>query len=297
MSPLTERLDIDLLRAPRLSFGDDERIAIVCDFHMGVGDYADDFAHNAPIALYALETYLYDGFTLILAGDMEELWENANPRTIIAAHYPIYHLFQRFHERGRLIKLYGNHDELWKRPAMVRRYLWYTRYGRRTRNPTPLLKGLQVHAALLLIHRPSTQTLLVIHGHQGDPHWLYPPARLIVRYFWRFLQRYGFRDPTSPAQNNHRRIILEERLARWVHARYQPILSGHTHHPLFPPQGDVPYYNAGSGVHPYSVTAMEIREGNLLLVKWSRSGSTNHGPICREVMAGPRPFAELGGRR
>lgn len=292
MTGIVERLDAALVGAPRLLFDDEAAFAIVSDFHMGVGDHADDFLHNAATALRALEYYFREGFTLILAGDMEELWENRDPRRIIATHFPFYRLFRDFHHRGRLFKLYGNHDELWRWPAMVRRYLWYTDVDH-VGHPTPLLKGLSVYAGLLLVHRPSGHALFVTHGNQGDLFWVYPFSRFFLRFLWRPLQRYGLSDPTSPAQNHHRRVILEERLARWVRLRRQAMVSGHTHHPLFPPKGDIPYYNSGSGVHPYSVTAMEIRHGTLSLVKWSRDGAKHYGPIDREVMGGPRPFAEV----
>ncbi len=287
MTSVIERLDIDLLSSPRLTFDDDDRIVVVSDFHMGVGDYADDFLRNARIALEALEHYLQHGFTLILAGDIEELWENRNPHAVIAAHLPLYTRLRAFHQKGQLYKLYGNHDEIWRNPAMVRRYLWYipARHGHE-----PLLKGLNVHAGLLLVHRGSGHSLFVTHGHQGDPRIFYPPARFFVRHLWRFLQQYGFQDPTSPARNHHQRIILEERIARWVRLRRQPVLAGHTHHPLFPPEGDVPYYNIGSGIHPYSITAVEITEGAMSLVKWSSAIPNDHSSLHREVMAEPRPF-------
>ncbi len=291
MSAIVERLDADLLASPRYVFDNEGRIVIVSDFHMGIGDYADDFLHNAPIALAALQHYYRQGFTLVMAGDMEELWENRNPNPIITTYFAFYRLFRDFHHARRFYKLYGNHDEMWRNPSMVRRYLWYTSITR-SRGDEPLLRGLSVYAGLLLIHLDSGRSLFVTHGNQGDPYWMYPSSRFFLRYFWRPLQRYGLHDPTSPARNNRRRIALEEQIARWVRLRHQPVLTGHTHHPLFPPEGDVPYYNAGSGVHPYSVTAVEISEGKICLVKWSHA-SSNGGPIEREVMAGPRPFSRL----
>jgi len=289
---VVERLDIDLLRSPRIVFDDEEAIAIVSDFHMGVGDYADDFRRNEPIALEALGYYRRGGFILILAGDMEELWENRSPHPIITTHFPLYRLFRDFHHAQKLYKLYGNHDEMWRKPAMVRRYLWYTS-AVRARGHEPLLRGLTVHAGLLLIHRPSGHTLFVTHGHQGDPHLFYPPARFVVRHLWRPLQRYGLRDPTSPAQNYRRRRLLEERIARWASLRRQSVLAGHTHHPLFPPEDELPYYNIGSGVHPDSITAVEIVGGAMSLVKWSHATPEGEGPIRREVIGGPRPFPRV----
>ena len=47
------------------------------------------------------------------------------------------------------------------------------------------------------------------------------------------------------------------------------LIAGHTHKPMFPEVGETPYFNDGSCVHPRCITAIEISDGNIILVKWS----------------------------
>jgi hypothetical protein len=57
---------------------------------------------------------------------------------------------------------------------------------------------------------------------------------------------------------------------------------------MFPEVGELPYFNDGSSVHPRCITAIEISEGNIILVKWqikTRDDGTMY--IGREVLAGP----------
>lgn len=46
------------------------------------------------------------------------------------------------------------------------------------------------------------------------------------------------------------------------------IITGHTHRPMFPEIGEPLYFNDGSCVHPRCITAIEIVEGDVTLVKW-----------------------------
>ena len=52
------------------------RFIIFSDHHKGAGDWSDDFATNKDNYHAALEFYLKEGFTYINLGDSEELWEN-----------------------------------------------------------------------------------------------------------------------------------------------------------------------------------------------------------------------------
>ena len=47
------------------------------------------------------------------------------------------------------------------------------------------------------------------------------------------------------------------------------IICGHTHRPVFPKPGQTMYFNDGSCIHPRSITALEIINGTISLVKWA----------------------------
>ena len=66
------------------------------------------------------------------------------------------------------------------------------------------------------------------------------------------------------------------------------MLAGHTHRPLLPKPGEGFYLNDGSCVHPRCITAIELENGKLTLVKWSVM--VCHGrslSVEREVLEGP----------
>ena len=80
----------------------------------------------------------------------------------------------------------------------------------------------------------------------------------------------GINDLTSAATNRvKRKKAVERALIRWTEKEKQPLIAGHTHRAVFPKPGDSCYFNDGSCVHPRCITALEIADGNITLVKWS----------------------------
>ena len=74
----------------------------------------------------------------------------------------------------------------------------------------------------------------------------------------------------------------------------QPAIFGHTHRPYFASEGQPPYFNDGSCVHPRCITGIEILKGNIQLIKWWISPDQT-GRLCvkKDVLAGPRQVASL----
>jgi UDP-2,3-diacylglucosamine pyrophosphatase LpxH len=108
---------------------------------------------------------------------------------------------------------------------------------------------------------------------------------------WRPLESRGVKDPTSAAKNYTRRKKTEERLIEWVSENRRMLVSGHTHRPTFPAAGEPPYFNDGSCVHPGCITAVELADGSIALVKWCvkmRADGTLY--VGRDVIAGPAPL-------
>jgi len=71
------------------------------------------------------------------------------------------------------------------------------------------------------------------------------------------------------------------------------LIAGHTHRPMLPEVGEPLYFNIGSCVHPRCITAIEIEQGNITLVKWYVN-SKEDGTLCidRKVLAGPRKLKD-----
>jgi hypothetical protein len=62
----------------------------------------------------------------------------------------------------------------------------------------------------------------------------------------------------------------------------------------FPDNGDAPYFNDGSCIHPRCITGIEICDGEIILVKWSvKSGINGQLQIGRDILAGPRKINEI----
>ncbi len=61
---------------------------------------------------------------------------------------------------------------------------------------------------------------------------------------------------------------VEKTLQNWSKDNNKIIIVGHTHRPVFPNIKESLYFNDGSCVHPNGITAIEIKEGKITLVKW-----------------------------
>lgn len=271
-------------KALRVEFDRGDKFVFFSDCHRGVGKSYDDFAHNKNLFLHALDYYNALEFTCVLVGDTVELWENKRFQDILVAYSDVEEKLAEFHDSNRLYIVYGNHDIEWKKGGEVSAVIdpWIMPFNAGEGWPKDLTTlGVKVHEGLLLIHKDygDRLKLLVVHGHQGellgDTCWRL--GRFFVRYFWRRLQFAGFADPTSPAKNHRKANSVEKKILDWIadENHGNPIIFGHSHRPHFPdrnlhgPGTKVPYYfNTGSCVHPYSITGIEIVDGQIMQVKW-----------------------------
>lgn len=272
---------------------DASKIVLMSDCHRGDGGWNDNLSKNESVYCGALEYYFDRGYTYIEIGDGDELWENYDFKVIADTHRDAFRLLSKFHQYGRLYMIYGNHD-------MVKRYekfiagSLYRYYDAGLKKELPLFENIKLHEALLLRHAETGGDILLVHGHQVDffNNGLWKLARFLVRHLWRPLEAFGINNPTSAARNNKRSSKVETRLALWAQSENKMLIAGHTHKPVFPEAGTSLYFNDGSCVHPRCVTAMEISEGSVILVKWCVSAM--QGGILyvkREVIAGPEKLS------
>jgi hypothetical protein len=185
---------------------------IIDDLHLGVRDNADDFDGHDSLFSSSILPYLNKGYSLLLGGDICDLWENSD-RSQIKAQYPaIFEILNR-----AILQIPGNHD------------------------PDP---GASMGFVLKL---ESGGEILWTHGHIGDffnyqASWL---GKFFVRHIWRNLQLTGlFKDPTTatvrnPGKHEATRLAFLD----WAQTRRKEVIFGHTH---FATMG--PSYNAGSWV-------------------------------------------------
>ncbi|GAB1477027.1 hypothetical protein MASR2M70_18630 [Bacillota bacterium] len=255
------------------------KIVIMSDCHRGNGSTADNFAKNQNLFFAAITQYYNHGFTYIELGDGDELWENDKISEIIESYDNIFWLLSKFHREGRLYMIYGNHDMIKGRDPD---------YGKKMSLP-----GIKFHEAIILQHEELPVKLFLLHGHQADilNDTFWRLSRFLVRYLWRPLELLGINNPLSAATNPNRKLKVERVLIKWVGMYNRCLIAGHTHRPVFPGHGEARYFNDGSCVHPRCITALEITDDSIALVKWSyktRFDGTLY--VGRDEVVGPEKF-------
>lgn len=266
---MSVRLERAYKRAGRIMIDSRSRIVCMSDCHRGVGNSSDNFLPNENLFLAALQYYYDRCFCYIEVGDGDELWENRKFDRIAEIHSDVFEMLGKFHESGRLLMLYGNHD-------------CEKVYG--------LRQFPRVYESIILENHATGHEVFVVHGHQGD--WLndilWRLARVLVRYVWKPLETVGVSDPTSAARNYKKCKKAEKRMNDFSVKRNLLLLAGHTHRPVLPKPGEGFYMNDGSCVHPRTITAMEIENGAITLVKWVVTVRKNQTlAVAREILAGP----------
>ena len=205
-----------------------DRYIIFSDQHRGARNGADDFQRAERAYNAALAYYLRKGYTLVVLGDVEELWEE-KPAAVIKAYQHTLELEAQFHQRGRYIRIWGNHDDEWQYESSVYYHLGKVYGG----------SPLQVHEGICLKVVDGAEelgTLFLIHGHQGDVtsdqwSWL---SRFVIRYIWRTFQRLTRISLNTPANSWDLRKKHQQALYTWAEKQEKLILvAGHTHHPVF----------------------------------------------------------------
>ncbi len=288
----TQRLNAAYQKAKRLQIDDQSKIILFSDCHRGDYGWADDFAKNRNIFYYALTYYFNEGFTYIELGDGDELWKNRYFSELFNAHRQVFELMSRFYMQNRFYMVFGNHDIERSIPLFVKNNM-YDYFDETTQQKKPLFPDIQIYDGIRLKYTPLDKELFLVHGHQGDlvSDILWPFGRLMVRLLWRNLQLFGFSDPTSAAKNFTKAVRVDKRLIKWSKDYQRMVVAGHTHRPRFPAADHPPYFNTGSVVSPYCITGIEIRHGQIALIRWcvkpDFSGSLR---IVRDVMQGPQPL-------
>jgi UDP-2,3-diacylglucosamine pyrophosphatase LpxH len=122
-------------------------------------------------------------------------------------------------------------------------------------------------------------------------------SRFIVRYIWKRLQLMDFAGITSQVGHSWKQGKIERTIIEWVQARWQIVICGHTHRPMFAAWGAPPYFNTGSCVYPGYITGLEIQNGEIMQVKWSARPEVGRGGLPyveRELLASPRKLRWFG---
>lgn len=204
---------------------DNARFVVVSDQHKGTRDFADDFRLAEGNYRKALDYYYQEQFTLINAGDCEELWENT-PAQAVENNRGVLLEEARFLEAGRYYRIFGNHDLEWKYDFPRTLYL------------KPLFGDkLKVYEGVLLKTRYAEKniSIFITHGHQGDQKSDGNPfSTWVVAALWTPIQRFLEISINTTADNfelvDKHNIMMYEWSATQSDLLF---ISGHTHKPVF----------------------------------------------------------------
>lgn len=264
------------------------------DCHRGVGNQGDNFLPNQNLFFAALKYYYERGFTYMELGDGDELWENRSLKRIVEIHSDAFWMMSQYYREGRFHMLYGNHDCRKQNTCFLEQHCGEY-YCDSTDRYCELLKGIKVRAGIVLKDGITGHEILLVHGHQGDL-WndtLGVVSSLLVRFLWKPLELLGVNDPTRAAHNYNIRRKAEHRLNSWAEKNQIMVIAGHTHRPVLPSPGEGLYLNDGSCVHPRCITALEIENRRITLVKWAIAVCYGRQlSVERRVLEGPHWLAD-----
>ena len=280
-------------KSKKISINNNTKIVIMSDCHRGKGDNYDNFIKNKNIYESALNHYFNKGYTYIELGDGDDMWEVKNYKDIIEIHIDTFKTIKKFHDTNRLIMIYGNHDISKKYNKVLKKY-FYKYYNSQTKKEEDLLNNIIVYESLILNY--NNYDIFLLHGHQVDflNSTIWHISRFLVRYIWRILEFTGIKDLTSSAKNYEVTKRTEKKLNKWSIKNNKILIAGHTHRAIFPKIGQSLYFNDGSCIHPNGITCIEIKNGNITLVKWEyKSNENNQIIIKRNILAGSESIIDF----
>lgn len=272
-----------------IPYDPNKNYVIMSDCHRGVGNWGDNFSSNQNLFFAALSYYYRQDYTYIELGDGDELWENRNLSQIVQVHSDVFWLMSEFYKDNRLYMAYGNHDQI-KKNAKYRSKHMNEYYCDSMRSLCPLFPDIEVYEGFILEDPKTGHNIFLTHGHQGDliNDLFWKLGRFLVRYIWRTVELLGMKDPTNAFITDNKKMVLETRIGKWSEEHNQIIITGHTHRACFPMPGESKHFNDGCCVHRRCITALEINQGMIALVKWSvmtREDGVMY--VGRTVLEGP----------
>jgi UDP-2,3-diacylglucosamine pyrophosphatase LpxH len=192
----------------RISITKNDKIIIFSDLHLGNGRFNDSFTPNANLFQQILtENYLEKDYTLILNGDVEELYK-FSINNIKKKWSSLYLIFDEFISKNKFFKIFGNHDyELKINHSLHLNY--------------------QLYESIILDY--YSNELFVYHGHQTAP--IIEQYSKIIIFFVKYLFRLVGND-SVPIDNNKKYLTEATAYKFSIEKKIISIL-GHTHRPLF----------------------------------------------------------------
>lgn len=148
----------------------------------------DHFALNQTLYCELLDYAIEKGFTVLEAGDCDELWfwrdfsrrPRAKLQEIMKTHKPVYDRLVRLHKEGRYFRLYGNHDCYIRNPEVFELFQNLFDEGKGPDDPPydmydfAIIEDVKTMDDSILNFGldsepyQSTAPMIIAHGHQWD---------------------------------------------------------------------------------------------------------------------------------
>lgn len=202
----------------KLPLNSNTKYALFSDLHLGDGGKSDIFVHNENTMISALNYYKNNGYSIILLGDVEELWQFNFIEIHDRYDKSIYELLRSF-QANKVHRIFGNHDNDWKRPPT---------------DPILYNENIQHGAPEAII---LGDDIFLVHGHQGDKtcdrkiwesrYWarkiisLVPTGKVLIGYAKRSATK-------SQIPKNREKLYYN-----WAKDNQVILICGHTHNAIF----------------------------------------------------------------
>jgi len=194
------------------------KFVIISDMHMGNGEKADDFKNNEDAVVRAFNHYKDKGYSLILLGDVEELWQFTAEEVADRYNDSVYEAIRAFGD-DRVYRVFGNHDFDWKTkdPIRTKPSLVY-----------PVYEGIK------LKDKKGIPKILLIHGHQGtkDSDENSFSSRAFVMLY-RYIEPHVKVDEAIAAPRSVITQKFEKERFNWAKKNNVILICGHTHRAVF----------------------------------------------------------------
>jgi hypothetical protein len=205
----------------------DTKLAIMSDLHMGDGSWSDDLRRNTEAVRVALRWYCEKGYSVVLLGDIEDLWKFDLPavrRQYGGTIYQDMALLGLGSACPRRFRVFGNHDIDWRGlddPAA----------GPPSGRPPGVPEAVR-------LMRGGQPVALFVHGHQGSldsdkAAWF---SRFFV-HIWRFIEPIAHAIgwyPTNPAATECKVMgDFERSMYAWAKHAHAILICGHSHRAYF----------------------------------------------------------------
>ncbi len=221
------RMDEDANQGENIHFEPEtDKFVIFSDFHRG-SKYRriDRFLSNKEVYKNALDYYHQKGYTLVLLGDVEEGWGTGNKIDMIIRQYPeIYEAEEKFLLEGKYYRVFGNHDDLWKKKKKVEKFF-------PEEQPQDPLKKMKIHSAVIL--ETGGNQILLIHGCQGHNFCDAGDklAKTAVGVKFKVLKLKSKKKKELKIRDKMRK--QEKRVLKWASDKKVLVVMGHTHSIFF----------------------------------------------------------------